>query len=162
MPVYEFYCSDCHVIFNFLSRRVSTDRKPSCPRCNRPNLEKQVSPFAISKNLAEPQDGMPDIDESKMEQAMMALAGEMETMNEEDPKAMADFMRKFSKMTGVALGDHAEEALSRLESGEDPEQVEAEMGDLFDDENLFSQKKLTGLKKKYLPPQQDETLYTLD
>ena len=23
MPVYEFYCAECHAIFNFLSRRVS-------------------------------------------------------------------------------------------------------------------------------------------
>lgn len=162
MPVYEFYCTDCHAIFNFLARRVSTDKRPSCPRCNRPDLERQVSPFAISKNLEEPPDGMPDIDESKMEQAMMALAGEMENMSEDDPKAMADFMRRFSSMTGMELGDGAEEALSRLEAGEDPEQIEAEMGDLFDDDNLFSQKKLKGLKKKYLPPEHDETLYTLE
>jgi putative FmdB family regulatory protein len=162
MPVYEFYCEDCHTIFNFLARRVSTEKKPACPRCNRPHLKKQVSAFAISKNLEEPPEGMPDIDEAKMEQAMMALAGEMDTMDEEDPKAMANFMRKFSSMTGMELGDGAQEAISRLEAGEDPEQIEAEMGDLFDDDNLFSQKKLSGLKKKYLPPEHDDTLYTLD
>ncbi len=162
MPVYEFYCENCHTIFNFLARRVSTEKKPDCPRCKRPALEKQVSAFAISKNLEEPAEGMPDIDESKMEQVMMTLAGEMESMDEDDPKAMANFMRKFSSMTGMELGDGAEEALSRLEAGEDPEQIEAEMGDLFDDNNLFSKKKLTGLKKKYLPPEHDDTLYTLD
>ena len=162
MPVYEFYCEDCHAIFNFLARRVNTDKKPSCPRCGCSGLEKQVSAFAISKNLEEPQEGMPDIDESKMEQAMMALAGEMENVNEDDPKAMADFMRKFSSMTGLELGDGAEEALSRLEVGEDPEQIEADMGDLFDDNNLFSQKRIKGLKKKYLPPEHDDTLYSLE
>ena len=160
MPVYEFYCEDCHAIFSFLARRVNTDKKPACPRCHRPDLERRVSAFAISRNLDEPAEGMSDIDESKMQQAMLALTGEMENMNEEDPKAMADFMRKFSNMTGLELGDGAEEALSRFEAGEDPELIEAEMGDLFDDDNLFSQKKLTGLKKKYLPPAHDETLYT--
>ncbi len=162
MPVYEFYCADCHAIFNFFSRRVNTHKSPSCPRCSEPGLKKLVSNFAISRNLQEQSDGMPELDESKMEQAMLALAGEMENMNEDDPKAMAKFMRRFSSMTGMDLGDGAEEALSRLEAGEDPDQIEAEMGDLFDGDNLFSQKKLKGLKKKYLPPEHDETLYSLD
>ena len=105
---------------------------------------------------------MPDIDEAKMEQAVMALAGEMENIDENDPKAMANFMRRFSSMTGMELSDGAEEALSRLEAGEDPEQIEAEMGDLFDGDDLFRQKQLKGLKKQYLPPEQDDTLYTLD
>ena len=161
MPVYEFYCENCHVIFNFLSRQVNTDKKPACPRCGRPDLEKQVSAFAISKNRPEEPDGMPDFDETRMEQAMMAMASEMEGINEDDPKAMAHFMRKFSKLSGISLGDGMEEALSRLEAGEDPEQLEAEMGDLLEGEELFSKKGLNGLKKKYLPPEQDETLYTL-
>jgi putative FmdB family regulatory protein len=162
MPVYEFYCSDCHAIFNFLARRVNTEKKPACPRCGRPDLERQVSPFAISRNLQEPSEGMPELDESKMEQAMMALAGEMGNLDEDDPSAMASFMRKFSDMTGMSLGDGAEEALQRLEAGEDPELVEAEMGDLFDDQNLFAQKRFKSLRKRWLPPERDETLYTLE
>ena len=162
MPVYEFYCADCHAIFNFLARRVATDKTPSCPRCKRQGLEKQVSAFAISRNLEEPQEGMPDIDESKIEQAMMTLAGDMESMDEDDPKAMASFMRKLSTMTGLELGEGAEEALSRLEAGEDPEQIESEMGDLFDGNELFSQKKIKGWKKQFLPPEHDDTLYVLD
>ena len=162
MPVYEFYCSDCHAIFNFLSRRGSVDKIPSCPRCHRQGMEKQVSAFAISRNLDEPVEDMPDIDESKIEQAMMALAGDMEKMDEDDPKAMAHFMRKLSTMTGLDLGEGAEEALSRLEAGEDPEKIESEMGDLFDGNELFSQKKIKGWKKQYLPPEHDDTLYLLD
>ena len=93
---------------------------------------------------------------------MMAMAGEMEKLDENDPRAMANFMRRFSSLTGMELGEGAEEALSRLEAGEDPDQVEAEMGDLFDNAQLFGQKKLKNLKKQYLPPERDETLYTLD
>ena len=162
MPVYEFYCADCHAIFNFLCRRVSIDKVPSCPRCNRQRLEKMVSTFAISRNLDEPPEGMPDIDESKIEQAMMTLAGDMENMDDDDPKAMAHFMRRLSTMTGLELGEGAEEALSRLEAGEDPEQIESEMGDLFDGNELFSQKKIKGWKKQFLPPEHDDTLYVLD
>jgi putative FmdB family regulatory protein len=162
MPVYEFYCTDCHTIFNFLSRRVSTDKLPSCPRCGRPALERQVSVFAISKNLDEPPQGLPDFDDAKIEQAMMALAGDFEKIDEDDPKAMANLMRKLSSMTGMELGEGAEEALNRLEAGEDPEQIESEMGDLFEGDGLFSGKKLKGLRKRYLPPEQDDTLYSLD
>ena len=162
MPVYEFYCADCHAIFNFLSRRASINKVPSCPRCQRQRLEKRVSAFAISRNLDEPAEGIPDIDESKIEQAMMTLAGDMEKMDEEDPKAMANVRRRLSTMTGLDLGDGAEEALSRLEAGEDPEQIESEMGDLFNGDDLFSQKKIKGLKRQYLPPEHDDTLYLLD
>jgi len=31
MPIYEFACPKCRVIFNFLSKRVSPDRLPVCP-----------------------------------------------------------------------------------------------------------------------------------
>jgi putative FmdB family regulatory protein len=167
MPVYEFYCGDCHAIFNFLSRTVNTNKRPSCPRCGRPELERQVSRFAISKNRPEPDtDGLPaGLDEEKVEQAMMALAGEMEGVNEDDPRAMAHFMRKFSALTGMELGEEAQEAMRRLEAGEDPQLIEAEMGDLFGEEGnldgLFGKGKLAGLRRHLTPPEHDDTLYSL-
>jgi putative FmdB family regulatory protein len=166
MPVYEFYCDDCHTIFNFLSRRVNTEKQPDCPRCGRQQLERQVSRFALSKNRPESEEslpGMPDLDDERLEGAMMSLAGEMEGMDENDPRAMARFMRKLSDATGMNLGP-MEEAIQRLESGADPEQLEAEMGELFADENmdsLFTRQGLKGLKRKYAAPAHDETLYAL-
>jgi putative FmdB family regulatory protein len=167
MPVYEFYCSDCHAIFNFLSRQVNTDKRPACPRCSRPDLERQVSRFAISKNRpdAEPEGLPPGMDEERMEQAMMTLASEMDGVDENDPKAMARFMRRFTEMTGMNLGDEAHEAMRRLENGEDPEQIEAEMGDLFGDDSnldgLFGKEKMARIKRRLAPPEHDETLYAL-
>ena len=165
MPVYEFYCAECHTIFNFLSRQVNTDKSPACPKCRRPDLERQVSRFAISKNRPEEAaDGMPDIDEAKLEKVMMGLAGEMEGMDENDPRQMARFMRKLSEATGMNLGDGIEEAMRRLEAGDDPEQIEEEMGDLFDDtdvDNLFSKGGIKGLRRRYTQPAHDDTLYTL-
>ncbi len=169
MPVYEFYCSDCHVIFNFLSRRVNTDKRPSCPRCGKTGLERQVSRFAFASGRArEPEiEGMPDLDEERMERAMLSLAGEMEGMDENDPRQMARFMRKFSAATGMSLGDGFEEAIRRLESGEDPERIEEEMGALLDDGDAadgapFSRQGIRKLRRKYTPPAHDETLYTLE
>jgi len=162
MPVYEFYCSECHTIFNFLSRRVNTEKRPDCPRCGRPELERQVSSFAVSKGRAEESpDGMPDMDEERMEKAMEALAGEIDGIDENDPRQMARFMRRFTEATGMDLGHGVAEAIRRLEAGEDPEKVEEEMGDALDVENPYAREGVKGLKRRFLSPQRDETLYEL-
>jgi hypothetical protein len=54
-----------------------------------------------------------------------------------------------------------EEALSRMEAGEDPEQVEAEMGDLLNEEEPFIMGAKKGRKAKRAEPLRDETLYDL-
>ncbi len=161
MPVYEFYCGDCHTVFNFLSRRANVERRPSCPKCGRMELERQVSRFAVSKGQKDEQDGIPGLDEARLEKAMMSLAGEMEGMDENDPRQMARFMRKLTESTGMSPGPEIEEAISRLEAGEDPEKIEAEMGDLADAESPFSPRGMKGLKRKHTPPAHDDTLYTL-
>jgi hypothetical protein len=54
-----------------------------------------------------------------------------------------------------------EEALRRMEAGEDPEQIEAEMGDLLEEEDplVFQGQKKAGRQK--VPPRKDDTLYEL-
>ena len=91
------------------------------------------------------------------------LASEADKMNEDDPKQAANLMRKLSDMTGLKLGDGMDEALRRMEKGDDPEQVEAEMGDLLEDEEPFTllEKKAKSTKTKYKEPLRDETLYDL-
>jgi putative FmdB family regulatory protein len=162
MPIYEFYCPECHMIFNFFSRTINTEKIPPCPKCNRLKLERQMSSFAVLRGVKEDQeDGLPDIDESKLEKAMTALAGEAERINEDDPKQAAQLMRKLTHMTGLELGTGMEEALRRMEAGEDPEQIEAEMGDLLEEEDplIFQgQKKSTSRK---IEPRKDEKLYEL-
>ena len=46
MPIYEFYCPDCHTIFNFFSARIETEKRPDCPRCGRSKLERRMSVFS--------------------------------------------------------------------------------------------------------------------
>ncbi len=107
------------------------------------------------------ENGMPDIDESKLEKAMGALASEAERINEDDPRQAAQLMRKLTQMTGLELGSGMEEALRRMEAGEDPEQIEAEMGDLLEEEDPFipQAKRKSGSRKR--PPRKDDTLYEL-
>jgi putative FmdB family regulatory protein len=139
MPIYEFYCSSCNTIFNFLSRKIDTASCPGCPQCKR-RLSREVSKFAVTGRAKEPSEDAADelpVDDARMERAMESLASEAESINEDDPRQAAQLMRKFSKMTGLEFGPGMETALNRLEAGEDPEQIEAEMGDSIENEEPF-------------------------
>lgn len=169
MPVYEFYCPDCHTVFSFRSRRVNPHRHPPCPRCQRPNLERQVSRFAFSKGRPDAPDSeqIPaGLDEQKLEQAMLGLAGELKGINEDDPRAMAHLMRRLADSTGLPLNGAFKDALQRLERGDDPEAIEDEFGGLLDHDNadlsqLFNQGGIKGLRRRFTPPDHDDTLYRL-
>lgn len=168
MPIYEFYCPDCHAIYNFYSRRINTDKTPPCPadRSGGHHLERQVSLFSISRGREEDDgdDMLDSIDETRLEQAMMAMSGEMENIDENDPRQAARMMRRLFDSTGLQLSGGMEEAISRMEAGEDAEQIEADMGDMLEEEEPFAMKPrklLDDLRRKYLPPRVDETLYEL-
>ena len=164
MPIYEFYCQDCNIIFNFFSRSVNTTKKPKCPKCRERTLARQISLVAFTGRAKENGD-LDDLpfDEGKMEQAMRMLATEAHNINEDDPKQAANLMRKLTDMTGLKLGDGMDEALSRMEKGEDPEQLEAEMGSLLEEEEPFAlpEKGVKGTKIKRKEPIRDEKLYDL-
>jgi putative FmdB family regulatory protein len=164
MPIYEFYCEDCNTIFNFFSKTINTTKKPSCPKCKTRKLSRQMSAFAFTGKATEDGD-MDDLpfDENKMEKAMQMLAGEAENINEDDPRQAANLMRKLTDMTGLELGAGMQEALKRMEAGEDPDAIEAEMGDLLEGEEpfLMPEKKGGSSVKKRPAPQRDETLYDL-
>jgi putative FmdB family regulatory protein len=162
MPVYEFYCSNCNMIFNFLSKSVNTEKRPSCPRCQKTRLERRMSVFATPQKRDEEGDmPLPDLDEGKMEKAMNLLAREAEHINEDDPRQAADLMRKLTDMTGLNLGPGMEEALTRMEAGEDPENIEAEMGDILEGEEPFGIKEKLSRLSKTRPPKVDDKLYEL-
>ena len=111
---------------------------------------------------AQEDDLLAGIDESKMERALDSLMKESEGINEEDPRQMASLMRKFSDRTGVNLGENMEEAIARMEKGEDPDQIEKEMGDLLGEDEDFS---FDTIKKRAMAgkpkPIHDEKLYEL-
>ncbi len=164
MPIYEFYCPDCNTLFNFFSGTINTSRRPKCPKCRTRTLERQMSAFSFTGKAKETGDGedLP-FDEGKMEKAMQMLAGEAAQINEDDPRQAANLMRKLTDMTGMELGAGMEEALQRMARGEDPEQVEAEMGDLLETEDpfMFPGKKGRGGILTRQAPMRDETLYDL-
>ncbi len=154
MPIYEFYCRDCHTIYSFFARRVDTETTPKCPKGARHKLRRQMSRFAISSGRSDSASDLSgpdvDMDDAKMEQAMMQMAGEMENVNEEDPRAMARMMRKLMETTGMNMGEGMEEAIRRMEAGEDPDKVEEELGDALDGDDPFasSEGKLRNMRRR--------------
>jgi putative FmdB family regulatory protein len=163
MPIYEFYCKKCDTIYNFFSWKVNTEKIPNCPKCGRVKLKRQVSLFsAISGSAQDSAEGdMPPIDESKLVKAMSMLAGEAGKINEDDPRQAAQLMRKLSEATGLKMGQGMEEALGRLERGEDPDKIEAEMGDLLEGEDPFVLESKPGSSRRRKKPKKDDTLYDL-
>ena len=167
MPIYEYYCPDCHRIFQFFSRTVSRRRDPACPRCERAPLDRQLSAFAMTGRHKgeEAGDDFP-MDDERMEQAISSLAGEADSLDENNPRDAVKLMRKFSEMTGIEYGQSMEEAMRRMEAGEDMESVEADMSEALDSEEvpflLPGQKKGKPLGRRARPaPTRDPHLYDL-
>ena len=106
-------------------------------------MVKEVSQFAALKGAAEPAaaatgggapDGMPDMDDSRVQNAMREMERDMDHLDENNPKHMAHMMRKMQDLLPAdAMPKEMNEAIKRLEAGEDPEKIEADMGEIFDE-----------------------------
>jgi putative FmdB family regulatory protein len=143
MPIYEFACPKCRKIYSFLSKRINPDREPVCPKCGNKKLEKQISAFAFTKGAKEPAavtDGaadnepMPDFDDPRVARVMSEMERDMEHMDENNPRHMAHMMKKMKEiMPPGSIPKEFDVAVKRLEAGEDPEKIEADMGDALGD-----------------------------
>ena len=169
MPIYEFYCPPCHTIYSFFARSINQPVAPKCPNCGRKKLEKKISRFAISKGLTESSstpDPFENVDESKMEQLMAEMAPHLEEGGDgpEDPRQMADVMKRMFELTGMQPTGAMLEAMKRMEAGEDPDKVEEELGDVLDGEDPFAsgESKLKGIHRRMTEaPNVDEEIYDM-
>jgi len=173
MPIYEFYCPDCHTLFSFFSSRIDTESRPVCPRCGRPELGRRPSRFAMLRHAGRDEpapdadDPLAGIDDERLERAMVELSGDLEGIDGEgpqDPRAVSRFLRRFSELTGLEAGPRMREMLERLDRGEDPDALEEEFGgDEGGDEDLaeFFKLKPAALARRLRRPRVDETLYFL-
>jgi putative FmdB family regulatory protein len=145
MPIYEYLCPECNVVFSFMVKNVKKAKKAYCPRCgNKKTMERVMSKFAFSGHTRKSTgmgssggssaegggaDDMPDLSPGQ-EREMMRLMSQIEGMDENDPKQMGALMRKMSEITGEGLDAEMEEAVRRMEAGEDPDKIEEDLGDL--------------------------------
>lgn len=117
MPIYEYYCYDCgkRVSVLFRSMAAAEAGRAVCPRCEGKRLRRLMSRLRVLRSEENRMESMAD-DPS-------LLAG----LEKEDPRALANFMRRMSDETGEPLDEEMNEVMGRLESGESPESIEASM-----------------------------------
>lgn len=168
MPIYEYYCPDNNKLYTFLARSLAyRDKVPVCPDDESLRMERRVSRFAVIGRAKEESEDDPfaGIDDAKMESFMADMEREMGVMDEEnpDPRQIGHFMRKMTDMMGDKTPPELREMVRRLESGEDPEKLEAEFGGMDEGgegDALFSQmiKRVKATRKQ---PVRDPKLYEM-
>lgn len=135
MPVYEYLCPACNRIYSFFSHKLNPAKAPACPKCGSRRLRKQFSAFAVggaTRKSGGAPGGGPAPDDPRVEREMASLMQQAEGLDENDPRQMGRLMRKMAELTGEK-DRNMEEAIRRLEAGEDPEAVEADMAGLLGD-----------------------------
>jgi len=118
MPYYDFICNNCHGGNRlFFTYAEYGQKQPVCRHCQSSDMQRRIGRVAVGKSEDARMDTM--MDES-------ALAG----LDEEDPRALGQFMRKMSREMGEDMGEEFNEVVDRLEKGQSPEDIEATMPDL--------------------------------
>ena len=102
--------------------RMLVDSNPGVP-------DRQV---ALTGDGEDPGNGE-DLD-PRAERELEKLMAQAENIDENDPRQLGGLMRKMAEITGEQMEPEMEEAVRRLESGEDPEKIEEELGDIFGEE----------------------------
>jgi len=117
MPVYQYRCLDCHRRFEiFLTYADYGQKQIRCTHCGSENVIRRIGRIRVAKS-----------EESRMES--ISDPGALEGL-EDDPKALGRMMRKMSNEMGEDLGPEFTEVVDRLESGQNPEEIEKSLPDL--------------------------------
>lgn len=173
MPILEFLCPKCNRIYDFFAQGDYESKRPVCPRCGHAELRRQISRFAVIRGGKNPHDaqggkldGEDDGDplaDPRMEAELMRLMAESEAMDDRDPKQLGRFMRKLAELSGEPPDERMEEAIRRLEAGEDPDAIEDDLGDVFDDPGLMGGMEGggIGMGRGRGRPTHDDGLYSL-
>ncbi|MEI6046503.1 MAG: zinc ribbon domain-containing protein [Chloroflexota bacterium] len=121
MPIYEYRCKACSrksaIFFRSISLAEEASSNVRCPRCGGQELRRLFSRFAMGKSTSSEGEEIYDFDRM--------MAG-LET---DDPRSVARWARKMGQESGMGeeLGPEFDEALNRIEAGEDPEAVMTEL-----------------------------------
>ena len=108
MPIYEYRCGACRRRVQIFFRSFSAVAAgASCPHCQSPQLERIPSRVARVRSEADYEDFLTD-------------PSNIENVDYEDPKAMAQWARRMGEAAGVEMDSDYEEMLEAMESGEGP------------------------------------------
>jgi len=119
MPTYTYRCDECQKYFEvFLTYADYGQRTVACPHCGSEDISRRIEKVRLAKS-----------EDSRIED--LADPSQLEGI-EDDPKAMGRLMRRMGDEMGEEIGPEFDEVVSRLEKGQDPEQISREMPDLGD------------------------------
>ncbi len=125
MPIYEYRCGGCGRKVSVFFRSFGSVGDASCPRCGSTDLTRLFSRVAVHRSSASDGDDFADGGDDE-------FGGMFDGLDEEDPRAMARALRRMSEETGEPIEPEMEEALGRMEAGEDPEAVMAGLDEAGD------------------------------
>lgn len=112
MPIYEYRCPACGRQGSRL-QKMSDPSVPACPQCAAP-MTKLISKVAVLRG-----------EEQHMEK--LADPAGWGDFDENDPRSLGRMMRKMGQEMGDDLGDEFHQVVERLEAGDDPESIEADL-----------------------------------
>lgn len=163
MPFYEFYCSDCHLILNFFSRKVDTESIPKCPHCHE-DIERLISTFAPIKGKGRLGDtgGFRKGDDPMVKNAYDKLNGKLANIDNSDPAVVAGILRQLGEETGQVMGPKMQNLLSQMEQNGYSEELHMELDSCLNEFEQKSEKEFSHQPKNNLvPPETDEEVYEL-
>jgi putative FmdB family regulatory protein len=105
VPIYEYECQGCSRRVSLLIRSLSTREAPRCPRCGSAQLSRLMSRFATPKS-----------EDARLEAA--ADPSRYGDLDENDPQAVARFVRRMGDEMGEDLGDDLDAAMEEASGGE--------------------------------------------
>ncbi|MDY6867140.1 MAG: FmdB family zinc ribbon protein [Chloroflexota bacterium] len=119
MPTYEYHCQKCKKRFEiFLTYDEYDTGSISCPNCGSTDVQRLIGKIRIAKS-----------EDSRIED--MVDPANLDGI-EDDPKALGRLMRKMGNEMGEDVGPEFDEVVSRLEKGQDPDQITKEVPELGD------------------------------
>lgn len=123
MPIYEYLCPDCRrrVSVFFRTFGDADDATPRCPRCAGERLQRLVSRVAVQRS-----------EDSRLE-AMADDPALMAGLEQEDPRALASFMRRMSDEAGEPMDAEMQDVVDRLEAGESLDAIDSSLPDASPD-----------------------------
>lgn len=98
MPIYEYECQGCRRRVSLLIRTLNPAESPRCPRCGSAELSRLMSRFATVKSEDARLDALSD-------------PGSFGDLDENDPRSVAQFVKKMGSEMGEDLGPDLDEAM---------------------------------------------------
>ena len=103
MPLYEYRCKDCRRRSTVLVRSISSTTDASCQHCGSGSLTRLISKFSFRRSWGGSLDWTPD-------------SGYPDDMDQDDPKQMAQWMRRMQHEMGEEVSPEFEQMMDEMES----------------------------------------------